>query len=128
MKRWFIARMLEVEPGEIVPAVAQYLNVNYRIWSKDGFAFCLGQLATNNLDQFTGDADIKLIPDAALDNMLSTLPVATRNAMQSNLTAGGFDVSAVKNTWTIRQLLKHLKLQLQSDDNIESGDVRDIEG
>jgi hypothetical protein len=48
--------------------------------------------------------------------------------MITGLTNGGFDVSAVKTTWTFRQLLKHLKLQLQADDNIESGDVRDIEG
>lgn len=128
MKRWFIARMVEAEPGEIIPKVGTYPNVNYRVWSKDGFAFCLGQLATNNLAQFTGDNDIKLIPDASLDNVLSTIPTATRNAMITGLTNGGFSVTAVKNTWTIRQLLKHLKLQLQTDDVIDSGDVRDIEG
>ena len=127
MKRWFIARMVEVD-GEIMPKVATYPNVNHRTWSKDGFAFGLGQLATNNLTQFSGDADIRLIPDAALDNALSTIPTATRQAMSAALTDAGFNVSAVKNTRSVRQLLKHLKLQLQSDDDIESGDVRDIEG
>ena len=127
MKRWFIARMVEEEPGSDswVPKVGMYPNVNYRIWSKDGFAFALGQLGTNNIDQFDGDNDIRLIPDAALDNLLSSLSQATRTAMQNGLTNGGFDISAVKNTWSFRQLLKHLKLQLQADDNIESGDVRD---
>ncbi|HMM52281.1 MAG TPA: hypothetical protein PKD87_11775 [Burkholderiaceae bacterium] len=130
MKRWFISRMVEEEPGSDswVPKVATYPNVNWRGWSKDGFAFALGQVATNNMSQFAGDPDIKLIPDAALDNLLSSLAPATRTALQNGLTAGGFDISAVKNTWSIRQLLKHLKLQLQADDNIESGDVRDIEG
>lgn len=128
MKRWFIARMVEVEPGEVVPKVSTYPNVNHRIWSKDGFAFCLGQLATNNLTQFDGDNDIKIIPDAALDNLLSTIPLATRNAMITGLTNGGFDISAVKQTWSMRQLLKHLKLQLQDNDNLENADVRDIEG
>jgi hypothetical protein len=127
MKRWFIARMVDID-GEIGPKVGTYPNVNYRIWSKDGFAFCLGQLATNNLTQFDDDNDIKIIPDAALDNLLSTIPLARRNAMITGLTNGGFDISAVKQTWSVRQLLKHLKLQLQADDNIESGDVRDIEG
>lgn len=127
MKRWFIARMVEVD-GEIMPKVATYPNVNHRTWSKDGFAFGLGQLATNNLTQFSGDADIRLIPDAALDNALSTIPTATRQAMSAALTDAGFNVSAVKNTWSVRQLLKHLKAQLQTDDDVETGDVRDIEG
>ena len=127
MKRWFIARMVEVD-GEIMPKVATYPNVNHRTWSKDGFAFGLGQLATNNLTQFSGDADIRLIPDAALDNALSTIPTATRQAMSAALTDAGFNVSAVKNTRSVRQLLKHLKAQLQTDDDVETGDVRDIEG
>jgi hypothetical protein len=38
MKRWFVARMVEVSPDEIGPKVATYPNVNFRIWSKDGFA------------------------------------------------------------------------------------------
>lgn len=127
MKRWFIARMVEVD-GEIMPKVATYPNVNHRTWSKDGFAFGLGQLATNNLTQFSGDADIRLIPDAALDNTLSTIKTATRQAMSAALTDAGFNVSAVKNQWSVRQLLKHLKAQLQADDDVETGDVRDIEG
>lgn len=127
MKRWFIARMVEVD-GEIMPKVATYPNVNHRTWSKDGFAFGMGQLATNNLSKFSGDTDIRLIPDAALDNALSTIPTATRQAMSAALTAAGFNVSAVKNTWSVRQLLKHLKAQLQTDDDVETGDVRDIEG
>jgi hypothetical protein len=125
MKRWFIARMVEVSPDEWGPKVATYPNVNFRLWSKDGFAFGLGQLATNNLDQFTGDNDIKLIPDAALDNLLSSLSAQTRNNMRNGLEQGGFDITAVQNNWSFRQLLKHLKRQLQTDDNIESGDVRD---
>ena len=127
MKRWFIARMVEVD-GEIMPKVATYPNVNHRTWSKDGFSFGLGQLATNNLTQFSGDTDIRLIPDAALDNALSTIPTATRQAMSAALTDAGFNVSAVKNKWSVRQLLKHLKAQLQTDDDVETGDVRDIEG
>jgi hypothetical protein len=128
MKRWFVARMGDYDPndpGTLVPKVGVYTNVNYRLWSRAGFAFCMGQLATDNLDQFAGDNDIRLIPDAALDNLLSSLSPATRTEMQNGLTAAGFDVSAVKQTWSFRQLLKHLKLQLQSDDNIESGDVRE---
>jgi hypothetical protein len=130
MKRWYIARMVEEEPGSNswVPKVALYPSVNFRGWSKDGFAWSFGQLATNNAAQFTGDADIKLIPDASLDNLLSSLSATTRNNMRANLEAGGFDIAAVQNNWSFRQLLKHLKLQLQTDDDIENGDVRDIEG
>jgi hypothetical protein len=130
MKRWFIARIVEEEPGSgtWVPKVALYPNVNYRGWSKAGYAFFMGQLATNNIDRFAGDNDIRIIPDAALDNALSTLPTAVRQDLINGLTNAGFNIAEVKNTWSVRQLLKHLKLQLQTDDNIESGDVRDIEG
>jgi hypothetical protein len=128
MKRWFVARMVEDGPGNIVPKVSMYPNVNMRVWSKDGFAFGLGQLATANLTPLQADPDIRLIPDASLDNLLSTIPTQTRQEMITGLTNAGFNVTAVKNTWTFRQLLQHLKLQLQADDNIESGDVRDIEG
>ena len=128
MKRWFVARMVQIGPDEIGPKVATYPNVNFRVWSKDGFAFGMGQLATNNLTPLLADPDIRLIPDASLDNLLSTIPTQTRQEMITGLTNGGFDVTAVKNTWTFRQLLKHLKLQLQADDNVEAGDVRDIEG
>lgn len=128
MKRWFIARMVETEPGSLGPKVETYPGVNFRIWTKPGFGFCLGQLATNDVNQFDGDGDIRLIPDASLDNLLSSIPLATRNAMSTALTDGGFNVSAVRNTWSIRQLLKHLKVQIQADDVIDAGDVRDIEG
>lgn len=126
MKRWFIARMGDYEgDGSRVPATNKYV-CNTRIWSNSTIAFCLGQLAAPDLTGINADPDIKLIPDASLDNLLSTIPTATRNAMITNLTAGGFNVSAVRNNWSVRQLLKHLKLQLQTDDNIESGDVRDV--
>ena len=126
MKRWFIARMGDYEnEGTLVPKTNLY-PCNTRIWSKAGFAFCLGQLGAADLTAINADPDIRLIPDAALDNTLSTLSAATRNAMRTGLENGGFDISAVTNTWSFRQLLKHLKLQLQSDDNIESGDVRDL--
>jgi hypothetical protein len=130
MKRWFIARMVEEEPGtdSWVPKVMMYPNVNARYWSKDGFAFALGQLGTNNLTQFDGDNDIRIIPNAALDNMLNTIPTSVRNAMTNGLTTAGFNLQGVTGTWSVRRLLKHLKLQLQADDDIESGDVRDIEG
>lgn len=126
MKRWFIARMGDYEnEGTLVPKTNLYA-CNTRVWSKAGFAFCLGQLGASDLTAISADPDIKLIPDAALDNQLSTIPTATRNAMITGLTNGGFNIQAVRNTWSIRQLLKHLKLQLQIDDNIESGDVRDL--
>jgi hypothetical protein len=126
MKRWFIARMGNYDgEGTVVPATNKYV-ANTRIWSKPGIDFCLGQLGAASLVGINNDPDIKLIPDAALDNLLTTIPAAVRSAMIVNLTEAGFDVSAVKGSWSIRQLLKHLKLQLQTDDDIESGDVRDL--
>ena len=126
MKRWFIARMGDYEnDGALVPKTNLYPAVNTRIWTRPGFAFCLGQLAAASLTALQADPDIKLIPDAALDNALSSIPKTTRDAMVAQLTGAGFDVSAVRTTWSVRQLLMNLKRQLQTDDNIESGDVRD---
>jgi hypothetical protein len=126
MKRWFIARMGDYEgDGSLVPKTNLY-PCNTRIWSKAGFAFCLGQLGAADLTAISADPDIRLIPDASLDNLLTSIPAGVRSSMIVGLTNGGFDVSAVKSSWSIRQLLKHLKLQLQADDNIESGDVRDL--
>jgi len=127
MKRWFIARMVEIEPGEIAPKVATYNKVNYRIWQKPGFGFCLGQLSTNNLAQFSGDGDIRLIPDASLDNALSSIPAGTRADTLQALQDGGFNTEAVRASWTVGQMLRHPKRQLQADDVIDAGDVVDIE-
>lgn len=125
MKRWFVARMGDYEnDGSLVPKTNLY-PCNSRTWVKTGMTWCFGQLATDDLSGLSADPDIKLIPEAAMDNMLSTIPAAVRTAMRNNLTAAGFDISAVTNTWTIRQLLKHLRIQLQGSDDIESGDVHE---
>jgi len=64
-----------------------------------------------------------------MDNAISTFPVAVRNNMKTKLEAAGFLFTAVKTTWTVRQLLVYLMKQLQPGlDSVESGDVRDIEG
>lgn len=125
MKRWFIARMVEIAPDEWAPAVAAHAGTNWRAWSKDGIGFALGQLAAPDLTAISADPDIKLIPDAALDNTLSSLSGAARTALTNNLTAAGFDVDAVRNTWTIRRLLQHLKLQLQTDNDVDAGSIRE---
>jgi hypothetical protein len=123
MKRWFIARMVEIAPDEWAPQVAAHAGVNWRAWSKDGFGFALGQLAASDLTAIAADPDIKLIPDAALDNTLNSLSSATRTALTNNLAAAGFDIAAVRNTWTVRRLLQHLKLQLQADNDVDAGAV-----
>ena len=126
MKRWFIARMGDYDgDGSRVPATNKYA-CDTRVWSTPSIAFCVGQLGAASLTGINTDPDIKLIPDAALDNLLSTIPTATRQAMITGLTAGGFDVSDVKNTWTFRALLKHLRFQIDARDDIESGDVSDL--
>ena len=111
--------------GTLVPKTNLY-PCNTRIWSSPSIAFCLGQLGASDLTGINADPDIKLIPDAALDNLLTSIPAGVRSAMTVQLENAGFEVSGVKGSWSIRQLLKHLKLQLQADDDIESGDVRDL--
>ena len=128
MKRWFAARLGFYDPEDSntrVPKVEVYTRVNYRIWSAPGFAWCFGQLATDNVSQMDGDNDIYLLPDASLDNAVSTIPNNVRNTMNTRLQAAGFDTSAIKLSWTIRQVMQYLKGQIQSDNDVESGDVRE---
>jgi hypothetical protein len=125
MKRWFVALLVTDADGNTSPKVEQYVRVNYRIWTKDGFGWCFGQLATDNVSQFDGDNDIFVLPDASLDNAFSTIPTSVRNAMLNTLQAAGFETSDIKTTWTIRQVLQYLKGQLQTDNDVESGDVRE---
>jgi hypothetical protein len=128
MKRWFVCRLVEVDPNEWEPKVGSYPNVNYRVWTKTGFNFCLGQLATNNVSQFGDDNDIRIMPDASLDNTWGTVPAGTRSAVQTFLTNAGFTFTGLNNQSTIREILQHLKGQLQTDTDVESGDVVDVEG
>ncbi len=128
MKRWAIARMGDYDgDGALTPAFNRH-PCNSRIWSKPGFGWCIGQIAASNLTAINADPDIFVIPDGAMDNALSSFPVATRNNMQTKLTAAGFSYAGVKGTWTVRQLLVFLAKQLQPAlDSVEAGDVRDIE-
>ena len=128
MKRWAICRVGDCEnDGTLVPKFNVY-NCNSRIWTKAGFGWCIGQIAAPSLTAINADPDIYIIPDGAMDNAISTFPVATRNAMKTRLEAAGFEFASVKTTWTVRQLLVHLAKQLQPAINsVEDADVRDIE-
>lgn len=128
MKRWAICKVGDYEnDGTLVPKFNLY-NCNSRIWTKAGFGWCIGQIAAPSLTEIGADPDIFVLPDGAMDNALSSFPVAVRNKMQSKLTAAGFSFTGAKTTWTLRQLLIFLAQQLQPGlDAVEQGDVRDIE-
>lgn len=128
MKRWAICRIGDYEnDGTLVPKFNVY-SCNSRIWTKAGFGWCIGQIAAPSLTEINADPDIFVLPDGAMDNALSSFPVAVRNTMQNKLTAAGFSFAGVKTTWTLRQLLIFLAQQLQPAlDSVEQGDVRDIE-
>jgi hypothetical protein len=128
MKRWFIARMGDYEgDGSRVPATNKY-PCNTRIWSHPTKNWCLGQLAIADLTQAQADPDIFIIPDAALDNAVSTIPTQVRNTMLTRLQNAGFETAGIKTVWTIRQVLIYLMQQIQPALNsVEQGDVKDIE-
>jgi hypothetical protein len=128
MKRWFVARLVDLGDGSLTPAIEkpQYTNVHsFRVWSRPGFGWCFGQIGTSNVAQFQGDADIRILPDTTLDQLWSSLSTSTRNAVIAQLQAAGFSTTHIKNSSSIRIVLQGLKRQLQADDDIESGDVRD---
>jgi hypothetical protein len=128
MKRWFIAKLGDYEgDGSLISKVATYPNVNRRQWSKPGLTWCFGQLATNDITRFSSDADIYILPDGVMDMAVSAIPAGVRITMTTKLQAAGFTTSAIKVSWTIRQVLQYLKGQLQANTDVEAGDVVDIE-
>lgn len=141
MKRWMVCRMGDYEnEGTRVPATNKYkpdgtLRVDLlndptapsRVWSKPGFNWCFGQVAAGDMTAMQADPDIIILPDATLDAAFSSLPLAVRNAAITRVTNAGFDTSAIKSVWTIRQILLHLLKQLQPALNsVEQGDVADV--
>lgn len=126
MKRWFIARMGDYEnDGGLTPAAIKY-PCNLRIWSKPGFGWCFGQLAAADLTGINADPDVYVLPDGALDMLVSAIPAGVRTTMTNKLQAAGFATSAIKNTWSLRQVLVYLLQQLQPAlSTVEQGDVQD---
>lgn len=143
MKRWVVCTLGDYEnDGTRVPKTNLYLatgeyndtdfslpRCHVRLWSKPGFNVGFGQLAIKRVDIMQADPDIILIPDAAMDNALSSIPSNVRTALKARLEGMGLDYSSAKATWTVRRLLIHLKNQVINtvSDSVEDGDVRDIE-
>lgn len=126
MKRWAIARMIDDGAGGIESAFNRY-PCNTRIWSKSGFAWCFGQIATADLTPFNADPDIYVLPDGVMDMTVGQIPAGTRTILRTKLEAGGFTFVDVKTSWTIRQLLNYIKGQLDPAGTVEAGDVIDKE-
>jgi hypothetical protein len=126
MKRWAIARMIDDGQGSLESAFNRY-PCNTRIWTKPGFAWCFGQIATANITPIAADPDIYVLPDGVMDLSVGAIPVSVRNTMRTRLEAAGFVFYAVKTSWTVRQLLQYLKGQIQPVGDVEAGDVIDIE-
>ena len=135
MKRWFLAKLdfyeePENEGGALVPKTNLHTTsnggpINTRIWSRPGFGWCFGQLATDTLTSMNADPDIYILPDASLDISWSTVPSGKRTEVKNRVADAGFNFTGIKTSNTIREILQHLKKQVQIDDDIESGDVKD---
>lgn len=127
MKRWAVCRVGDYEgDGAIVPKFNVH-NCNSRIWAKQGFGWCLGQIAAADLTAINADPDIFVLPDATLDMPLSTFSTAVRNNVRNKLSAAGFTISAIQNAWTIRQVFVYILQQLQPAlGTVEQGDVADL--
>lgn len=129
MKRWAICRLGDYEgDGSISQKFMLYPGVSFRSWTKPGFNWCFAQIATKDLTPLQADPDIYILPDGTMDMSLGSVPAGVRTAMRNKLEGAGFDYAAVKATWTVRQFLHHIARQIQPEINVESGDVRDVEG
>lgn len=127
-KRFAICRLGDFEnDGTRVPKLNLY-GCESRIWSKPGFDWCFAHVGSRRIAELQADPDIFVLPDAPMDTAVSSIPLAVRTAMRTRLESMGFVFTAVKTTWTIRQLLHYIAQQTQESINLESGDVRDQEG
>lgn len=124
MKRWAIAKLIDDGSGGLESAFNRY-PCNTRIWTKPGFAWCIGQVAAADLVAMLADPDIHILPDSTLDMSVGNIPVGVRNAMKTKLEAAGFVYTNVKTSWTVRQLLNYLAQQVNPEINIEQGDIPD---
>ena len=134
MKRWFIARQgfyeePENEGGSLVPKVLAYPDtILLRQWTKPGLNWGFGRIATNSITQFDGDNDIYVLPDAVMDMSVGSIPASVRTTMRTRLESAGFVFSAVKTTWTVRQLLEYIGAQVQPGIEVEAQDGVDLWG
>ena len=144
MKRWCICKMGDYEnEGTRVPALNKYQQngelitdisdpnqspVNSRVWSKPGFNWAFGQVSAFSMTNMQADPDIYILPDGTMDMSVGSIPSGVRTTMRNRLEAAGFVFTAVKTTWTVRQLLNYLLQQVQPMiETVESGDIKDVE-
>ena len=136
MKRWFLAKLdfyeePENEGGALVPKTNLHTTssggpINTRIWSRPGFGWCFGQLATDTLTAMNADTDIYILPDASMDIVWNNVPKTKRNEVKAVMESAGFSYAGITTNSTIREILQKLKGQLQSDNDVESGDVKEV--
>lgn len=126
MKRWAISKLGDFEgDGSVVPKLNLYTETS-RIWTKPGFSWCFGQIASGDLTAMQADPDIYILPDGAMDMSVGSIPLAVRNTLRAKLEAGGFVFTDVRTSWTVRQLLTYVAGQLQPGINVEAGDIPDV--
>jgi hypothetical protein len=125
MKLWAICRMVP-EPGQegIVPKVALYTD-SWRAWSKAGMEWALCRFAITDATGVATDAQIKLLPDATLDLLWSSIANNVRNRVKSEVEAAGF-VWSVNNNWSVREVLVYLVNQIQPGVDCCKYDVQDL--
>jgi len=130
MKRWFIARIgfyeePENEGGALVPKILAYPDVILlRQWTKPGFDWAIGRLATNNTAQMDADPDIFIIPDMTLGSSWGSMPANQRNIVKNRMEQAGF-VWSVSTSWTVQQVLEYACAQIQPGVNVAAQDAAD---
>lgn len=125
-KRWALCALGDFEnDGNRVPKFNLY-PVNSRIWTKAGSDWCFGQIATDNVSEMAADPDIYVLPDGSMDMSVGSIPTTVRAEMKARIESAGLSFTAIKTTWTVRQMLNHIAGQFQSGVDVEVGDVQDV--
>jgi hypothetical protein len=97
-----------------------------RIWTKPGFNWCIGQLATSNVANVQADPDIRVLPDAALDLTWGSINTNIRNQAINAFQNAGFTTTGISTSMAVREVLLYIVQQIQAGiGSVEQGDVRD---
>jgi hypothetical protein len=130
-KRWYIAPVIGTgaEEDAYRPKVPEGINWVAVIPSNpDGtprFNWCLVKVAATDHSALLNDAEIDAMPNIALDDPISTLSAAMRNAIQNRLEARGIDTSGITLQTTFRQIVRRIGRHLDTDFGENALDIAD---
>jgi hypothetical protein len=110
-KRFYISKVIGdgTEENPFRPKVADYPVTWMGMFSHPAVrAWALVKVDAVDHADLIADTQIRPIPEGSLDKTVGSLPAAVKKKLNDYLTENGIDTSWVKNTMTIREVVRNL--------------------